>query len=141
MRRDSRRDERTLDGAEREALRVVAGAPAATEIDWWTLRRAIVEDASGLLEGVRRRRWWDYAAGWIRPAVPVGMAVSIMAVIAMGSADSASVAVGSAVVADTTDGSLWLHAVRGGGAASEVDPLLAESRIATAFVDDASASK
>jgi hypothetical protein len=143
MRANSGREDRRLDTGEREALRVVAGAPAATEVDWWTLRRTIVEDAAAFLGEARRRPWWDYAAGWIRPAVPVGMAVSIMAMVVLGSAGTITGTItGTALsaVADTTDASVWLHAVRGGGAASDVDPLLGESRIATALVDDASAS-
>jgi hypothetical protein len=140
MRANGGRDEQRLDTGEREALRIVAGAPAATEVDWWTLRRTIVEDARPFLDGARRRPWWDYAAGWIRPAVPVGMAVSIMAMVVLGSAGTITGTALSPVAADTTDASMWLHAVRGGGAASDVDPVLGESRIATALVDDASAS-
>jgi hypothetical protein len=137
------RDEQRLDSDMRDALRVVAGPPAANEIDWWTLRRTIVGDAAPYLEGTwRRRRWWEYAAGWIRPAVPVGVAVSIIAMVMAGSAGSvANTALASvaATATDTTDGSLWLHAVRGGAAASDADPLLGESRIA-ALVGDAQAS-
>ena len=116
-------DGRRLDADVVEALRAVAGPPAATDVDWWTLRRTIVGDASPFLDGPRRgRRWWEYAAGWIRPAVPLGVAVSVMAMVVMGSAaGTASVSTLSPVVAaDTTDGSLWLHAVRGGAASSDV---------------------
>jgi hypothetical protein len=140
------RDEQRFDSDMREALRVVAGPPAANDVDWWTLRRTIVGDAAPYLDGAwRRRRWWEYAAGWIRPAVPVGVAVSIIAMVMAGSAgtvaNTALVSVGTTATAtDTADGSLWLHAVRGGAAASEVDPLLVETRIATALVGDAQAS-
>jgi hypothetical protein len=143
----SGRDGRRMDAAMVEALRAVAGPPAATEIDWWTLRRTIVGDAAAFLEGPwRRRRWWEYAAGWIRPAVPVGMAVSILAMVTLGigggSVTAAALSpVAVTAAADTSDGSLWLHVVRGGGAsASDVDPLLGEAPIATSLVDDAQAS-
>jgi hypothetical protein len=125
-----------------DALRAVAGPPAATEIDWWTLRRTIVGDAAAFLDGPRRgRRWWEYAAGWVRPAVPIGLAVSVMAMIVVGSAGTVSGStLASVAVADTTDGSLWLHAVRGGMAASDVDPLPEAPRTGAALVDAALAS-
>jgi hypothetical protein len=139
------RDEQRFDSDMREALRVVAGPPAAHDVDWWTLRRTIVGDAAPYLDGAwRRRRWWEYAAGWIRPAVPVGVAVSIIAMVMAGSAgtvaNTALAPVGLTAAADTADGSLWLHAVRGGAVASDADPLLVETRIATALVGDAQAS-
>jgi hypothetical protein len=140
----SGRDGRRLDAGMVEALRAVAGPPPATEIDWWTLRRTIVGDASAFLEGHWRRRWWEYAAGWIRPALPVGVAVSITAMLVLGSVGNVTGAALSSVAtvaaADTADGSLWLHAVGGGAAASDADPVLGESRIATALFVDAQAS-
>jgi hypothetical protein len=117
------RDGRRLDADVVEALRAVAGPPAATEIDWWSLRRTIVGDAGAFLDGPRRgRRWWEYAAGWIRPAVPLGVAVSVMATIVMGSAAGtvSGPTLSTVAAADTTDGSVWLHAVRGGAASSDV---------------------
>ena len=128
------RDGRRLDADVVEALRAVAGPPPATDIDWWTLRQTIVGDASAFLDGPRRgRRWWEYAAGWIRPAVPIGVAVSVVAVLAMGSAStavSATTLSSVTVAADTTDGSVWLHAVRGGTAASTdvVDAAMASAQ-------------
>lgn len=124
--RERGRDGRRLDADVVEALRAVAGPPAATEIDWWSLRRTIVGDAGAFLDGPRRgRRWWEYAAGWIRPAVPLGVAVSVMAMIVIGSATgtvagSTLSTVATVATADTTDGSVWLHAVRGGAASSDV---------------------
>ena len=147
MRFDSNRgrrgDGRRLDVDLVEALRAVAGPPAATEVDWWTLRRTIVGDAAAFLDVARRgRRWWEYAAGWIRPAVPIGLAVSVMAMIGMGSVGTVagSTLSSSVAVADTADGSLWLRAVRGRGAASDVDPLIEGPRTGAALVDAALAS-
>jgi len=135
------RDGRRLDTTILEALRAVAGPPGATDIDWWTLRRTIVDDAGAYLDGPRRgRRWWEYAAGWIRPAVPLGLAASVMAVVVVGSVGAVSgstlsvsgPALSTVAVADTADGSLWLHAVRGGGGASDaaavVDAALASAK-------------
>jgi hypothetical protein len=144
MRRDGQRprshDGRRLDTAMIEALRAVASPPAATEVDWWTLRRTIVGDAAAFLDGPRRG-WLEFIAGWIRPAVPIGLAVSIMAMIVVGSVGTVSTATLSSVVAaDTTDGSLWLHAVRGGTPASDVDPLLEAPHSGAALVDAALAS-
>jgi len=117
------RDGRRLDADVVEALRAIAGPPAATEIDWWSLRRTIVGDAGAFLDGPRRgRRWWEYAAGWIRPAVPLGVAVSVVAMIVIGSATGtvSGSTLSTVAAADTTDGSVWLHAVRGGAASSDV---------------------
>jgi hypothetical protein len=127
----TRRDERALDRATASALRAVAGAPPAGDVDWWSLRRRIVADAApwlnapGALASRRARGgtrpWWEYAAAWVRPALSVGAAVSVLSAIVAGpptrTAEGAVVqdaAVVAAPVVDTADGALWLHAVRAG---------------------------
>jgi len=132
----ARRDERALDRATAAALRAVAGAPPAGDVDWWSLRRRIVAEAAPWLNAPgapasRRvrggtRPWWEYAAAWVRPALSVGAAVSVLSAIVAGpatrTAEGAVVqdavvqdaAVVAAPVADTADGALWLHAVRAG---------------------------
>jgi hypothetical protein len=68
--------------------------------------------------------------------------VSVMAMIGMGSVGTVagSTLSSSVAVADTADGSLWLRAVRGGGAANDVDPLIEGPRTGAALVDAALAS-
>jgi hypothetical protein len=127
----------TDDREMRAALRAVYGSPAPTDIDWWTLRRRILDGAAPVLNGGRRRGrvWWEYAAAWVRPAVPLGVAASIMSAVLFAGAPSASASAASAttiaagVVADTADGAAWLRVVgegrtAGASGARDVDGLL-----------------
>jgi hypothetical protein len=106
------------------ALRSAYGTPPAESIDWWSLRRRIVEsaalDSRGLKRALRDR------ALWRRALIPVTFAATI--VMALAIADTRAGMSGGAAppTADSTEVTAWLHAASAGGAVSqrELDPLL-----------------
>lgn len=142
----------TDDREMRAALRAVYGSPAPTDIDWWTLRRRILDGAAPVLGGGRRRArtWWEYAAAWVRPAVPLGVAASLVSAVlfagapAVASGASASTSVvavsTAAMAADTSEGAVWLRVVggpSGAPASRDVDRLMSGPRTGDALVAEA----
>ena len=63
----------------REALASRYGAgPQPSEEEWEAFRQRLITAARARLtrRGVRQR-WWDHAARWARPAIPLGLAASL----------------------------------------------------------------
>lgn len=83
MMRTPANDDLPRDGEVAYALErhlALEGARSAAEID--LLRQSIVARAAFRLAGLRRAMpWWELASGWVRVAVPLGIAAGIVAVL------------------------------------------------------------
>jgi hypothetical protein len=106
------------------ALRSVYGAPPAESVDWWSLRRRIV-DAAALNGHGRKRTLWDRAL-WRRALIPVTFAATIVMAFAIADTRAGAAAGVAPPTADSTEVTAWLRAASAGGAVSqrELDPLL-----------------
>jgi hypothetical protein len=59
--------------------------PAMSESDWGRLHASILTRAELSLARLRLRpSWWDYAAGWARPAIPFAVAASLTFLFIVG---------------------------------------------------------
>jgi hypothetical protein len=101
----------------RAALRAVYGTPPAESIDWWSLRRRIL-DAVPSNGRSRKRTLWDRAL-WRRALIPVTFAATIVMALAIAGT-RAGVATGlTTATADSTEVTAWLRAASAGGAVSQ----------------------
>ena len=112
----------------RAALRAVYGTPPAETIDWWSLRRRIIEGAA--LNGrSRSRALWDRAF-WRRALIPVACSATILMALAIaGTRTGAATGLMSPLTADSTEVSAWIRAASEGGAVSQHDLLDATSHV------------
>ena len=101
----------------RGALRAVYGAPPAETIDWWSLRRRILE-ASALSGRSRRRTLWDRAL-WRRALIPVTFAATVLMALAIAGTRAGVAAGLTPPTADSTEVTAWLRAASAGGAVSQ----------------------
>ena len=75
---DEPRDQAVADALERHLA--LEGARSDAELD--ALRRAIVARAAFPLAALRRAvPWWELASGWVKLAVPLGIAAGIVGVL------------------------------------------------------------
>jgi hypothetical protein len=112
----------------RAALRSVYGTPPAESIDWWSLRRRIL-DAASLNGRGRARRLWDRAL-WRRALIPVTFAATIVMALAIAGTRTGAAAAFTPPAADSTEVSAWIRAASaGGGAVSQRELLDASSHV------------
>ncbi len=112
----------------RAALRAVYGTPPAESIDWWSLRRRIL-DAAALDGRSRQRTVWDRAF-WRRALVPVTFAATILMGLAIaGTRTGVATGLTSQVSPDSTEVSAWIRAASEGGAVSQRDLIDASSHV------------
>ena len=109
----------------RAALRAVCGTPPAESIDWWSLRRRILDAAA--LNG-RRRTFWDRAL-WRRALIPVTFAATIVMALAIAGTRAGVVTGLAATTADSTEVGAWIRAASAGGAVSQRELLDASSHV------------
>ena len=109
-------------------MRAVYGTPPAETIDWWSLRRRILE-AANVNGPSRQHTLWDRAF-WRRALIPVTFAATILMALAIaGTRTGVATGLASQFSADSTEVSAWIRAASEGGAVSQRDLLDATSHV------------
>lgn len=94
----------------RAELADVAGPVPNDAVDWDALHRRIATEAVGPLRALRlavaSRPWWAYTASWARAAVPLAVAASVVATVALHTLRSTEPTVLAAVQGDLPTPSL-----------------------------------
>lgn len=110
----------------RAALRAVYGTPPAESIDWWSLRRRILDAAA---PSGRRRTIWDRSL-WRRALIPVTFAATIAMALAIAGTPGGVATGVTPPAADSTEVAAWIRAASaGGGAVSQRELLDASSHV------------